>query len=157
MSDDWRTDAACLGMVEVFFARPAERRDEKAARETIAADTCTGCPVFVACRHEDDQTPELERYGYRAGRTETERNPSSAYADAASKRRTRNRPRPRCGTVGAYRRHMSDGELPCSECREAMDFFTLNQSRTRTAFLQMQRANLSRRESCGGTKETPNP
>lgn len=59
---EWHQDAACRGMVDVFFA---ERHDMAATKK--AKEVCARCPVFNECR--DYITENNERAGVWAGQS----------------------------------------------------------------------------------------
>jgi WhiB family redox-sensing transcriptional regulator len=67
---DWKTQAACRGRLELFFAKKAERPEARARRETKAKRLCDECPVIAECRTTARTNRE---YGYWAGESEEER------------------------------------------------------------------------------------
>ena len=67
---DWKSQAACRGRLELFFAKKAERPEARARRETKAKRLCDVCPVVAECRITARTNRE---YGYWAGESEEER------------------------------------------------------------------------------------
>jgi WhiB family redox-sensing transcriptional regulator len=67
---DWKTQAACRGQVELFFARKAERPQARARREAKAKRLCDVCPVSTECRTTARSNRE---YGYWASESEEDR------------------------------------------------------------------------------------
>jgi WhiB family redox-sensing transcriptional regulator len=104
----WHERAACRGLpIEVFFPDQSRGpgRDWGRVYEAARA-TCARCPVVRECLEEDLRLPRSERYGFRAGMTESRRRrlPSPR------------RPRADHGTEASYRRHRRHGEAPCPAC-----------------------------------------
>lgn len=70
LRDAWRAYAACRGMdTDLFY--PEGRGSTLRAREQIAKNICTSCPVAQQCRDAASGLPE--RYGIWGGLTEAER------------------------------------------------------------------------------------
>lgn len=67
---EWRSDAACGGRTELFFAPHAERADVRERRESQARVLCGACPVLEACR---TWAREGREYGFWGGESEEER------------------------------------------------------------------------------------
>ena len=49
--EDWRADAQCMGEFASYFFAPGhfERKPEKDARENVARQLCSACPVRATC------------------------------------------------------------------------------------------------------------
>ncbi|MGH9041056.1 MAG: WhiB family transcriptional regulator [Acidimicrobiia bacterium] len=67
---EWKTEAACEGRTELFFAAHAERSDLRRRRETMARALCQVCPVLQLCR---TWARERREYGFWGGESEEER------------------------------------------------------------------------------------
>lgn len=67
----WQLDAACQGMIEVFFHPDGERGRARARREALAKQICRSCPVLLACRRHAFEVDEP--YGTWGGMSETDR------------------------------------------------------------------------------------
>ena len=90
---------------------------------------CAICPVVSSCRDYGLAiSSHVEDHGVYGGLTMEERNEILGY-------RTRYTPTrigySECGTHGAYRRHLRNGEKPCDTCREFVNRQAAQRRRTR--------------------------
>jgi WhiB family redox-sensing transcriptional regulator len=67
---DWQDFAACKGQMPLFFARKAERPQDRARREAKAEKLCKSCPVRSQCL---ESSRENREYGFWAGESEEQR------------------------------------------------------------------------------------
>ncbi len=65
-----RTEAACRGRTDLFFAPHAERSDLRERRESAARILCGVCPILNVCRA---WAREHREYGFWGGESEAER------------------------------------------------------------------------------------
>ena len=47
---EWRDQALCNGMTQVFFGPAAERPERRVEREALARSFCRACPSVLPCR-----------------------------------------------------------------------------------------------------------
>lgn len=66
----WHRHGRCQGDTDLFFAPDGEAPAERRAREAIALEICTGCPVQDICR---DTGREQREIGVWGGETDEER------------------------------------------------------------------------------------
>jgi WhiB family transcriptional regulator, redox-sensing transcriptional regulator len=69
-TDGWMDEAACRGMVRLFFTSYNERPSARRRRETAARYICASCPVLEPCREQGRRGNELGIWG---GETEEDR------------------------------------------------------------------------------------
>ena len=101
---EWHADAACRGMLDVFFAA---RDDTKRQRE--AKNICATCPVVAPCQ----EAGLMEKFGTWGGESERQR---------YGKRRTLGvvvAAEIDHGTVPGYNAHRRRAEVPCRACKDA--------------------------------------
>ncbi|MGH8976242.1 MAG: WhiB family transcriptional regulator [Acidimicrobiia bacterium] len=67
---EWKSEAACEGRTQLFFASHGERPDIRDRREALARALCQECAVLEACRNWARQRRE---YGFWGGESEEER------------------------------------------------------------------------------------
>jgi WhiB family transcriptional regulator, redox-sensing transcriptional regulator len=68
--DAWMDEAACRGMVRLFFTTYNERPSARRRRETAARWICASCPVLDPCRERGRRGNEQGMWG---GETEEDR------------------------------------------------------------------------------------
>jgi WhiB family transcriptional regulator, redox-sensing transcriptional regulator len=66
----WMNQASCRGDTATFFAPPGERPEAREAREGLAREICSACPVLNPCR---GWARHYREYGYWGGESEEER------------------------------------------------------------------------------------
>lgn len=69
--EDWRDDAACRGVYDLFTAPDEERGVARAVREAAAKDICWECPVRQECT--DEGLAIRDTWSIRGGLTPEER------------------------------------------------------------------------------------
>jgi hypothetical protein len=114
----WATFAACKepGIdPDVFF-------DDKDI--SAAVEICHGCPVREMCLADalarEGRTAPSSRFGILGGL-----GPDDRYRRATGRRTRNGRPPAECGTDGAYRRHIKNGEPVDDACRQAHNEYAL--------------------------------
>jgi hypothetical protein len=81
---DWRDQALCSGMTEVFFGPAAERPERRVEREALAKSFCRVCPAALPCRRAGRLNHE---HGIWGGENDEER-AAAGYAPRSPSRRS---------------------------------------------------------------------
>ena len=109
MTDDWRSDAACLGVdPDLFF--PERGGDGRGAKAV-----CAECPVTAECL--DFALINSEKFGIWGGKSERER--GRIRSRLPMPERTTWLDRAVCGTTPGYKKHLHEGTPTCEPCRRA--------------------------------------
>lgn len=103
----WMDRAACKSGVDPDLFYPSVSDETSRAQ---AQAICNRCPVKGECAAYS--THFDEKYGVWAGEDK----------EAQRLKATNRHPRP-CGTETAHRRHLRNGEEPCTPCRDAHEAF----------------------------------
>ncbi len=81
---EWRDQALCTGMTEVFFGPAAERPERRVEREALAKSFCRVCPAVMPCRRAGRLNRE---HGIWGGENDEER-AAAGYAPRSPSRRS---------------------------------------------------------------------
>ena len=81
---EWRDQALCNGMTEVFFGPAAERPERRVEREALARSFCRACPSVLPCRRAGRL---LREHGIWGAENDEER-AAAGYAPRSPSRRS---------------------------------------------------------------------
>lgn len=81
---NWRAQALCNGMTEVFFGPAAERPERRVEREALARSFCMACPSQLPCR----RYARLNREHGMWGAENDEERAAAGYAPRSPSRRS---------------------------------------------------------------------
>ena len=130
--EPWMARRNCAGSDPALWFATRGESPSYAREAALAKEICAECPVATACleyamRVEGTEHFDL-RFGIYGGTTPRQRWERRREMDGKPiPPRPSDRHRP-CGTPAAYRRHLSNDEDPCTECKAANNHQTNRKS-----------------------------
>lgn len=128
-AEKWWHSAACREYGPGLFEPSPGRTGLDHAQIAAARAICDTCPLWVREACLEDALTLDDRTTFRAGTTPEQRKVIARKRKRTDRGRGGHKLSP-CGTYGAYKRHVREGEEPCQPCADA--YRTYNRRR-RTA------------------------